>query len=182
MRQVIFRIPIPGTADGLPIYGYGLMLFVAFIVCTWLAGRRAQKEGIAKEHIQDLAIWLFVGGLLVARFTYLIKYSPYPLFSWDFLSQFPRIWDGGVILYGAVIGGMIGYALAHHFIIRKHHLSGWKIADIAAPSVALGIALGRIGCLLNGCCYGHVACPHCPGVSFPLSAPPRYELVQAGDW
>ena len=56
------------------------------------------------------------------------------------------------------------------------------MADILAPTLAVGLCLGRIGCFLNGCCYGQVACPDCPvaGVSFPLSAPPRYELVENG--
>ena len=63
MRQVLFRIP-PWSDTGLPIYGYGMMLFLAFIICNWLAGRRAIKEGIPKERVQDLAIWLFVGGLI----------------------------------------------------------------------------------------------------------------------
>jgi prolipoprotein diacylglyceryltransferase len=179
MRQIVFRIPVPGFADGIPIYGYGLMLFVAFLLCTWLACRRARREGIASGHIQDLAIWLFVGGLVVSRAVYLIQ-APNVDGFWDFVTQFPRIWDGGVILYGAVIGGLLGYVLAYFFIVRKHGLSGWKIADIAAPSIALGLALGRVGCLLNGCCYGHVACPHCPGISFPLSAPSRFALVDAG--
>ncbi|HXG08998.1 MAG TPA: prolipoprotein diacylglyceryl transferase family protein [Gemmataceae bacterium] len=183
MRQVVFRLPIPGLyPEGVPIYGYGLMLFIAFIVCTWLAGRRAQKEGIAREHIQDLAIWLFIGGLVMARVVYLINEINNGRITsvGDFLWQFPRIWDGGVILYGAVIGGLLGYLLGYFFIVRKHHLSSWKIADLAAPSIALGLCLGRVGCLLNGCCYGHVACPDCPGVSFPLSAPARFPLVAEG--
>jgi phosphatidylglycerol:prolipoprotein diacylglycerol transferase len=54
------------------------------------------------------------------------------------------------------------------------------VVDIIAPSIALGLCLGRVGCLLNGCCYGHVACPHCLGISFPMSAPPRFELVAQG--
>jgi prolipoprotein diacylglyceryltransferase len=188
MRQVVFSIPIrvfdwlPNwLPDSIPIYGYGLMLFVAFVICTWLAGRRAQKEGIGREHIQDLAIWLFIGGLVGSRVLFMFYNAPPG--GWtlgEFIKQFPQLWDGGVILYGAVIGGVIGYAFAYQFIIRKHGLSGWKIADITAPVIALGIGLGRLGCLLNGCCYGHVACPHCPGISFPLAAPARFELVAKG--
>src|SRR5262245_6600061 len=72
MRQVIFRVPFPGVEDGIPIYGFGLMLFVAFVACTWLAGRRAQKVGIDKDRIQDLAIWLFIGGLAGSRAVFLL--------------------------------------------------------------------------------------------------------------
>jgi prolipoprotein diacylglyceryltransferase len=167
--QVLFRIP--GT--NIPIYGFGMMLFVAFLLCTWLAGRRAQKAGIAPEHIQDLAIWLFVGGILGARLTFLlVNHRP--------LWEFYRIWDGGLVLYGSVGGGLVGYVLAYYFILRKHGISTWKVADVLAPSIALGIGLGRIGCLLNGCCYGNVACAECASVHYPLSAPARYELVHKG--
>jgi prolipoprotein diacylglyceryltransferase len=154
-----------------------MMLFLAFVVCTWLAGRRAEKEGIAKEHVQDLAIWIFVGGIVGARIVYMIQYGV-PLW------QFFRIWEGGLVFYGSAVGGLIGYTLAYFFIIRKFGLSTWKIADIIAPSAALGLCLGRIGCLLNGCCYGNVAvdvpCPQCQSIHFPLSAPARYPLVHQG--
>lgn len=177
MQQVLFHIPIriPGwLPDGIPIYGYGTMLFLAFLLGTWIAGRRAEKAGISRNRIQDLAIWLFVFGIAGARLTYLIVFGvPF--------SQFFRLWDGGLIFYGSVIGGLIGFVFAYIFVIRKHHLSGWTIVDVIAPSIALGLCLGRLGCLLNGCCYGNVACADCTFQShFPLSAPPRYDLVQKG--
>ena len=150
MQQVLFHIPIRTSwfPDGIPIYGYGMMLFLAFIICTWIAGRRAEKEGIPRERIQDLAIWLFLFGIVGARITYV---------------------------------GAIGYVFAYYVVIRKHKLSFWKLADIVSPCVALGICLGRLGCFLNGCCYGNVACPECQfQAHFPLSAPPRIDLVNRG--
>jgi len=176
MRQVLFRIPLLFTE--LPVYGYGVMLCLAFIICTWLAGRRAQKVGIAKERIQDLAIWLLLGGLLGARTTYLLHERPESI--GEFFWRFPRIWDGGIILYGAVIGGLLGYGLAYLLVIRKYGLSTWKVADIIAPSAAIGLCLGRIGCLLNGCCWGNIAPHDCPSLHFPLSAPARSSLVEEG--
>jgi prolipoprotein diacylglyceryltransferase len=183
MQQVLTRIPLKfgPFPDGIPIYGFGMMLFLAFIVCTWLAGRRAQREGIAKEHIQDLAIWLFIGGLLGARITYLLQEVPRPTFT-ELITRLPKIWDGGIILYGSVIGALVGYLGAYFFIFRKYRISTLKLADIIAPSVAVGLCLGRIGCFLNGCCYGQVACADCAvyPVHFPLSAPSREALVDAG--
>jgi phosphatidylglycerol---prolipoprotein diacylglyceryl transferase len=177
MRQVLFHIPIriPNwLPDGIPIYGYGMMLFLAFLLSTWVAGRRAQKAGIAPARIQDLAIWVFVFGIGGARITYMIVEGV----PW---TSFFKLWDGGLIFYGSAIGGAIGFILAYVLVIRKYHLSSWTVLDIVAPSVALGLCLGRLGCLLNGCCYGNVACPDCTFQShFPLSAPPRYELVQKG--
>jgi phosphatidylglycerol:prolipoprotein diacylglycerol transferase len=166
---------------GLPIYGFGMMLFLAFIVCTWVAGRRAESEGVAREHIQDLAIWLFIGGLLGARITFLISERP-DLAPKEKLEQIYKIWDGGIVLYGSVIGALISYFAAYLLMFRRYKLSTLKLADILAPSIAVGLSLGRFGCFLNGCCYGQVACPTCPvyAVHFPLSAPAREGMVEEG--
>src|SRR5437868_15455551 len=107
MRQVLFHLPLHlvGLPD-IPIYGYGAMLFVAFVFCTWLACRLAAREGIARERIQDLAIWLFVCGIAGARITFMIQYGV-PVW------QFFKIWDGGLVFYGSAIGGAVGYFLAY---------------------------------------------------------------------
>jgi len=182
MQQVLFRIPLRGifgwlpnwVPDSLPIYGFGFMLVLAFIICPWLANRRAEKEGIAKERIQDLAIWIFVGGIICARITFMIQYDRPP-------TEFFNIWQGGLVFYGSAIGGVIGYIGAYYFVLRKYNISSWKMADIVAPSVAIGLCLGRVGCLLNGCCFGNVAtCDYCPKIPFPLSAPSRFDLVKHG--
>jgi phosphatidylglycerol---prolipoprotein diacylglyceryl transferase len=187
MHQVLFRIPINffgQTPQGIPVYGFGTMLFLAFAVCLWLTGRRAQKEGIRKEVIQDLALWIFVGGIVGARLTFLIVEGD-PGQSWTTrlqtaLTEFFRIWDGGLVFYGSVVGGVVGYLLAYLLVYRKQGLSSWKLADVIAPSLAVGLCLGRIGCFLNGCCYGAVAGPHSWEVHFPLSALPRFALVKDG--
>jgi phosphatidylglycerol---prolipoprotein diacylglyceryl transferase len=177
MRQILIRIPW----INIPIFGFGAMLFVAFLTCTWLAGRRARREGIAPELVQDLAVWLFVGGLLGARVVYLTMDRRAESVV-DFFVQLPRIWDGGIVLYGSVLGGLIAYIGFYWFISGPRHIPTLQLSDIIAPSIALGIAFGRIGCLLNGCCYGQVACPDCVvyPVTFPLSAPPRDALVRKG--
>jgi phosphatidylglycerol:prolipoprotein diacylglycerol transferase len=183
MQQVLFRIPIhtQWTPDGVPIYGFGMMLFLAFLICTWVAGRRAETQGIPREKIQDLVIWLFLGGLLGARVVYLVHAQDFKTVL-DFLRQLPLIWEGGIVLYGAVLGALAAYCVAYWFIFRNQGVSTLKLADILAPSIALGLCLGRIGCFLNGCCYGQVACPDCAvsPVHFPLSAPAREALVMEG--
>lgn len=175
MRQVLFWIPIKTdwTPNGIPIYGFGLMLFITFVVTTWMASRRAEKDGIARQHLQDLAIWIFVGGIVGARLVYMFQYNrPWP--------EFFQIWQGGLVFYGSAIGGVAGFVLGYFLIIRRHGISSWKIVDAIAPSVALGLCLGRIGCLLNGCCYGHVACADCPKLSFPIRSP-AYDKLVFGD-
>jgi phosphatidylglycerol---prolipoprotein diacylglyceryl transferase len=180
LAAVVAYLAAPKLPQGLPIYGFGMMLFLAFLICTWLAGRRAESEGVAREQIQDVAIWLFIGGLIGARITFLMVEQHLPLSQ--MISEFYKIWDGGIVLYGSVIGGLIGYAFAYVFIFRKYGLSTLKLADILAPSIAVGLCLGRFGCFLNGCCYGQVACPTCPvyAVHFPLSAPAREGMVKQG--
>lgn len=177
---IVFFAP---DTEWLPIYGYGTMLFVAFVACTWLASYLGSREGISPVHIQDMAIWIFLFGIIGARLTYMFFAEPDD-FTWSFptiIGQFFRVWDGGLVFYGSAVGGLIGYFFAQRFILRKHGIPTWKIADIVAPCAALGLALGRIGCLLNGCCYGDVAvCEGCPGLHFPLSSTPRFAMVARG--
>jgi prolipoprotein diacylglyceryltransferase len=160
------------------------MLFFAFILCTWLGGRRGEREGIKKETIQDLALWIFIGGLLGARITYLMQENPTLLRDkpLEFLMKLPKIWDGGIILYGSVLGAIAGYIIAYLLVFRKQGLSTLRLADVIAPTIAVGLCLGRMGCFLNGCCYGQVACSECAvcPVSFPMSAPSREYLVDNG--
>jgi phosphatidylglycerol:prolipoprotein diacylglycerol transferase len=176
MLQVVFRLPLytPWTPDGIPIYGFGLMLFLTFVACTWLAGRLGRRENIPPERFQDLAIWLFVSGLIGARITYMVQYGR-PI------EEFFQIWQGGIVFYGAFIGGWMGYGLFWYLVLRKLRISTWKLADAVAPALALGLAIGRVGCLLNGCCYGAVAHPDSPQLHFPmLTAPCREMLVPRG--
>src|SRR5579871_5587495 len=124
MRQVLFHIPIyiNGFPDGIPVFGYGMMLFVAFVVCTLVSGWRAEKVGIAREHLVDVAMWLFVFGILGARTVYIIQYHDQFRDFW----QFFRIWDGGLVFYGCLIGGAVGYTFAHFLVLRKYKISPWK--------------------------------------------------------
>src|SRR5262249_59119381 len=78
-----------------------------------------------------------------------------------------RIWEGGIVLYGSIMGGTAAFFV--YRIVRPFPLRAYL--DVIAPSLALGIAIGRLGCFLNGCCYGDL-CPDLPwGVSFPRSSP-----------
>ena len=167
---------------GLPIYGFGMMLFLAFLACNWVGGRRAEQDGVPREVVQDLGIWLIVGGLIGARLTSVFSSGHLPDSLWKAFIQFISIWDGGIVLYGAVIGGLVAYVIAHFTVFRKMGVTTLKLADILAPTLAVGLCLGRVGCFLNGCCYGQVAAANCPicAISFPLSAPPRYEMVNKG--
>lgn len=172
MQQILFHIPI----IGIPVYGYGLMLFFAFLGCNWLAQRMCRREGIDPALIPDLVIWLFVVGIAGGRLVYVIV-------SWNTFPTWQRmfaLWDGGLVLYGALLGGITGFLTYYYFIMYKHGVSKWKMLDVIAGSVALGVALGRIGCLFTGCCYGNVACDARPAIHFPVSSAPWTDMVDRG--
>src|SRR5262245_56938502 len=142
MQQVLVRL---GGPDGVPIYGFGMMLLLAFAACLWLGGRRARQAGLNDDIIPDLALWIFLGGLLGARVIYLL-FDKRPSGVWEFLLELPRIWDGGIVFYGSVLGGLAGYGLGWWLSFRKWHIPTLKLADVLAPTVAVGLCLGRLGC------------------------------------
>lgn len=176
MQQVLFTLPIFKSAfppDGIPMYGFGAMLFVCFVAVTLWGSRRAKRTAdMPPERFQDMVIWLFVAGIIGARVLYMAQYSQnFPDQSIAGLAgAFFKIWEGGIIFYGSALGGVVGYGLFYWFVLRrlKPHVNGWQLADAVAPLLALGLAIGRIGCYLNGCCWGQVACEECRVV--PLGA------------
>ncbi len=175
MHQVFFEIPFVKV----PVYGYGVMLCVAFIVCTWLASRRGRREGFEPHHIQDIGIWIFLLGIVGGRlFAWIFEPTPGQKFFWDFF----KIWHGGLVFYGSVVGGLAGYLAAYFRIVRPNKLSSLQFGDIITPSIAMGICLGRIGCFFTGCCYGDYADPVAVswGLQFPGNSPPQAHLVKRG--
>lgn len=139
------------------------MLASAFLVGLWTATRRAPRTGVPAEKISDVVLWLLIGTIIGARLLYVVSY-----WREDFASQ--PIWEifmiqrGGLVFYG----GLVGASLACILFCRRRQLALWKVADVLAPSIALGYTFGRIGCLLNGCCFGR-ACELPWAIRFPAS-------------
>ncbi|CAN5597677.1 prolipoprotein diacylglyceryl transferase [soil metagenome] len=164
MRQILFEIP--GT--GIQVFGFGMMLFLAFLAAMNLAAWRARRSRIDPEIIYDLAFWLILGGLIGARAFYVLQHGESIESFWDIF----KVWKGGIVLYGSGLGaaaGYLSYWLWRRFPIRP-------VMDAIAPAIALGIALGRVGCFLNGCCYGDV-CEHKWAVQFPAGTLPWAQHV-----
>jgi phosphatidylglycerol:prolipoprotein diacylglycerol transferase len=138
---------------GLPIRGYGVMLVAGVSAGVALAIRRARQVGLDHEIILSLTIWLVVAGVIGARLFYVIEYWEQKFAGqslMETLAEVANIPEGGLVVYG----GLLGAAAAFVVFARKYRLPVLPLADIVAPSLAIGLALGRVGCFLNGCCYG----------------------------
>jgi phosphatidylglycerol:prolipoprotein diacylglycerol transferase len=157
--------PILFHLGSFPIHSYGVMIALAFLAGLWTATLRARREKISGEVIADVTLWLMVGGIIGARIVYVATYWREE-FADQSISEIFMIQHGGLVYYGGLIGAMI----AGMIYIRWKKLPLWKIADVLAPSCALGNVFGRIGCLLNGCCYGR-ACSLPWAISFPPGNP-----------
>jgi phosphatidylglycerol:prolipoprotein diacylglycerol transferase len=167
---------------GLPIRGYGVMLMIATVSAVALAAYRAWQVGFDPEVIYSLALVMFLAGILGARLFYVVEYwqeefSPYRTGSvvntfWAILNV-PK---GGLVVYGSVLFGVP----AGIWFCRGRGLPALAIGDIIAPSMVLGLALGRVGCFLNGCCFGGVCLTHNYAISFPAESPPYVQQERFG--
>lgn len=142
------------------IYAWGFSLSLAILLGTLVAIRLARQIDFDSDRIIDLVIVLVVGGVIGARLFYVFVYEP-GRYLRDPLQIF-AIWNGGLVYYGALIGGF----LTGTWYVLKKGLPFWKIADLVSPSLALGYGIVRIGCFMNGCCYGR-ATGSFLGVVFP---------------
>lgn len=126
---------------------YGLLIATAVLIGVNLSIRLGQSRKIDPEAIADLSIWLVIGAIPAARLYYVI-------FEWQTYSQHPdniiKIWEGGIAIHGALIGGSIAAIIFAKF----KQISFWQLADIVAPSVALGQAIGRWGNFFNSEAFG----------------------------
>jgi phosphatidylglycerol---prolipoprotein diacylglyceryl transferase len=155
--------PIAFHLGSLTIRWYGVMMALAFFTGLWTATRRARLAGISADVIADVVLWIMAGSILGARIVYVATYWKQE-FADQPLSEIFMIQHGGLVYYGGLIGAT-GFGLGYLFWKK---LPVWKIADLCAPSVALGSVFGRIGCLLNGCCYGR-ACDLPWAIHFPAA-------------
>jgi phosphatidylglycerol:prolipoprotein diacylglycerol transferase len=163
------RISEPGL--GLPIRGYGTMLLIAVVSGAALAAWRGYRLGIDPELTITLIFWGFVPGIIGARVYYVVTHSG----EFHTLGEIVNVTQGGLVVYGALIGGMLGFAA---FFI-KERLPPLPMLDILTPGMLLGLALGRVGCFLNGCCYGGV-CDLPWAVRFPVGSPPFVQQLEEG--
>jgi phosphatidylglycerol:prolipoprotein diacylglycerol transferase len=167
MQPILFEVPYLGMR----ITGFGVMFLLACSGALWLTAWRARREGIDTEAVYELAIWIFVGGVVGARAVYVIQN---PSEMKGLLDVF-RVWQGGIVFYGCIFGGLIGTMIAW----SRRPFPFLRMADAVAPALAWGAGVGRLGCFLNGCCYGEPS--KSPwAMTFPAGTIPWYDHVQRG--
>ena len=161
-------IDLEDGGRGLPIRGYGVMLLLAIVSGVGLSIYRGRKVGLQPDTVINLAFCMIVAGLAGARLFWIIQY--WELLQADTvsgtLSNMFNFVEGGLVVYGSLIGGLIAAIV----FFRSQKLPLLGMADLIAPSMALGLAIGRIGCLMNGCCFGGV-CEQPWAIQFPDTAP-----------
>ncbi len=130
------------------VYWYGIFVGLGFLAAMLLMQWRGKRSGLSGAVISDLCFAAIFGGILGARLLYVIlNYREYVQNPIEVL----RIDHGGLVFYGGLAGGTAGVA----WLIRRRNLAWGKVADLAALGLPLGQAIGRGGCLVNGCCFGH---------------------------
>jgi len=180
LPQIETRIP-DGTPTpwiaGLPIRGYGVMLMLGVVSAMAIAMFQCEKAGLSRESFFSLATWTVVAGMLGARVFYVVqKWSELGDSLQDKLWKALQVTEGGLVVYGSVIGGLIAIALWS----RRNRFSLLSIADCVTPAFFIGLAFGRIGCLFNGCCYGGLCETSLPSITFPSGSPAYMDQMESG--
>ncbi len=152
--------------QGLELNSYGLLLAIAFLLGIQIFVSRARARGVPEEPMQTLSLWLLVLAIVGARALFVVTH-------WADYASDPlailRLWEGGLILYGGYVFAIAGGIL----YLRRRGIRVWRVGDAAAPSMALGIGIGRLGCFMNGCCFGlPTTLPW--GVHFPAESVPSF--------
>ena len=136
---------------------FGLMMFLAFIIGGWVLSRQLARNGISDDVASSMVMAAAIGGIVGAKIYYAILFH-----DWHLLFE-----RAGLVWYGGLIGG----AAAVSWVIARNRVNFWTTADCAAPAIAIGYCLGRIGCFLVGDDYG-APTNSWIGVAFPKGAPP----------
>jgi phosphatidylglycerol:prolipoprotein diacylglycerol transferase len=141
MHPVLFNI------GSWPVYSYGVLLAAAYLAGLQLAVVRARREGLDGAKVMDFGIYLIIAALVGAKLALIVvDFSYYRANPKEILS----LARAGGVFYGGLIAALaVGLLL-----VRRYKLPVWKTGDLIAPGIALGHVIGRLGCLMAGCCYG----------------------------
>ncbi len=139
--------PIALRLGGLEVHWYGIIIGIGIALGLYLVMKESERRGLNKDTFADLLIWAIPISIICARIYYV-------LFEWSYYSQHPgdiiKIWNGGIAIHGALIGAILTTII----FSRIKNVTFWKLADIAAPSIILGQAIGRWGNFMNQEAHG----------------------------
>jgi len=165
--------PILFNIDGFELHTYGLMMALAFAAGFALAVKRGKRYGFDFDRIYSTTIVIVLSSLAGSRAAYVIFHlEEFQGRMWDIINPIQS--TGQIGISGMVVlGGVVSAFIITTINLKIKKISVGKMADTMAPSLALGLAIGRMGCFFNGCCFG-VEC-HLPwGIVFPEGSWPRY--------
>ena len=176
---IVWGLPALDDGHGIPVRGYGTMLIAAAAAGTWLSIIRGRKVGIDADSIIALGLEVFLAGIVGARIFFVIEYheqffSPDKNLIQSFLAII-NIPAGGLVVFGALPTA----SLAAWLFARRRNIPITQLADCIAPGLLIGLSLGRLGCFLNGCCYGG-PCELPWAMQFPAGSPPWFDQVSRG--
>lgn len=176
---VAFVLPALDDGHGIPIRGYGVMLLLAAAAGIWLSIVRGRTMGFDADTILAVGMEIFLAGIAGARLFYVIEYHetffpPGRPVHEGFVDAI-NIPSGGLVVFGSLPAA----ALAAWWFARRRGLPLLRLADCIVPGMLVGLALGRIGCFLNGCCFGG-SCDLPWAVRFPPDSPPWMDQVRRG--
>jgi phosphatidylglycerol:prolipoprotein diacylglycerol transferase len=136
-----------------PVHTYGILVAGGFLVAMSMAARAAERSGLDKEKVLDLSFGILVAAMIGSRVLFIIV--NWDEYAHDLVGIF-EFWKGGLVFYG----GFIGAVLFSIWYMRRHQMEFFPYADALAPTVAVGQALGRLGCFSAGCCWGEACDAH----------------------
>lgn len=139
--------PVLVEIGPLKIHAYGALVAMGFLAAIWVAAREIGRKGQDPETFYDMAFWLVLAAVAGARLFHVLVY--WPVYAAD-PREIYRLWNGGLVFYG----GLLAAAAASVVFLRRRGLPFLPVADAAALGIPLGLAFGRVGCALAGCCYG----------------------------
>ena len=139
--------PVLLQAGSLKIYAYGVFVAVGFLAAIWVSGREVARQGIDREKFLDMGFWVVLSAIVGARLFHVVVY-------WRNYAADPveilKLWNGGLVFYGGFLAA-VAACLAY---LRRNRIPFLPVADASAIGIPLGLAFGRIGCTMAGCCFG----------------------------
>lgn len=182
---VVFLFPnvelrnIAGEPLGMAIRGYGVFLLCGVASAIGLAAYRVKRDGMDPELIYSLAPWVLIAGIGGARLFYVIQYrdSFTGETTMETLRNMLAFTEGGLVVYGSFIGGFVAFLV---FVYRKK-IPVLRFGDAIVPCIFLGVFFGRLGCLMNGCCYGGRCEEGFASLRFPANTEVYHDQLRDGE-